>query len=182
MNTLDIIIAIPILWGLFKGFRRGFIVEISTLLALVLGVYGALTFGDLGADYIHRQFNTDPGISRVLGFALLFIVIVVAVYLLGKALEKLIQMVALGLVNKLFGMLFGGLKWALIVGSVLYVVSSIPLTNNWLGKDRQRDSYLYLPMLKILPAIYPIVTSPEWREDIERNLEKVKEDVPLNRG
>ncbi len=181
MNTLDIIIVMPILWGLFKGFRRGFIIEISTLLALILGVYGALTFGDMGGDYIRRQFNTDPQLSRVLGFALLFIIIVVAVFILGKALEKLVQMIALGLVNKLFGMLFGGLKWTLIVGSVLFVLNSIPLTNNWIGEERQQDSYLYQPILKILPAIYPILTNPEWREDIEKGLEKVKNEVPLNR-
>ncbi len=96
---LDICILLPVLWGMFKGFKRGLIIELCTLMALILGVYGAATFGEMGSEYLRETFNTDPRVSGVLGFALLFIIIVILVFIFGKILEGLIKLVALGLVN-----------------------------------------------------------------------------------
>ena len=47
--------------------------------------------------------------------ALTFLLVVVTVHLLAKLLEKMLDLVALGLVNKLAGALFGLLKFALVL-------------------------------------------------------------------
>ena len=44
MNYLDIIIIIPLIWGAYKGFRKGFIIEIASLIALILGIWGGINF------------------------------------------------------------------------------------------------------------------------------------------
>ncbi len=44
MNYLDIIIGLIFFYGLFKGFNRGLIIEAASLLSIIIGILGALTF------------------------------------------------------------------------------------------------------------------------------------------
>ncbi len=57
MNVLDIILAIPILWLAYKGFTKGLIIEISTLAALVLGIYASLHFSYITADFLRNNLD-----------------------------------------------------------------------------------------------------------------------------
>jgi len=172
MPYLDLIIVLPIAWGMLRGFKRGFIIEVCTLMALVLGVYGAATFGDMAAEYLVREFHTDEQLSMVLAFALLFVGIVIVVYFFGKVLESVIKLVALGLVNKLFGMLFGGAKFALILSALLYVWNDFPLTERIIPNDWKQNSYLYTPMSGLAPALYPVLQEQNWLEKLEKQLEE----------
>jgi len=177
---IDICILVPVLWGMFKGFKRGLIIELCTLMALILGVYGAVTFGAMGSDYLQETFNTDPRVSRVLGFALLFVLIVVLVFVFGKILEGLIKLVALGLVNKLFGLLFGGLKFLLIVSGLLYLINGFPLTEDLIPTNEKADSYLYEPASELLPAVYPTLARAKWKDQLEDTLDDIKEGIDFN--
>ena len=47
MNYLDIIIAIPLVWGIVIGFKKGFVIEIASLIAILAGVYGSIHFSIL---------------------------------------------------------------------------------------------------------------------------------------
>ena len=174
---LDIFIAIPILWGMFRGFKRGLIIELCTLMALVLGVYGAATFGDMAGQYLESEFNTNPRISLVLAFSIVFLVIVVAVFLFGKALEGVIKMVALGLVNKLFGLLFGGLKFALIVSSLFFMINGFPITEKLIPTINKKESFLYKPVAAIAPNVYPVLHNKTWMDDLEESFENMKDKV-----
>ena len=174
---LDIIIVIPIIWGMFRGFKRGLIIELCTLMALVLGVYGAASFGDMAGQYLESEFNTDPRISLVLAFSIVFIIIVVAVFLFGKVLEGLIKMVALGIVNKLFGLLFGGLKFAIIVSSLLFMMNGFPLSEKLIPRQWKSDSLIYHPVASIAPKLFPILHNATWIEDLEKHFEGLKEKV-----
>jgi membrane protein required for colicin V production len=165
---------------MFKGFKRGLIIELCTLMALVLGVYGAATFGEMGSDYLRDSFNTDPRVSGVLSFALLFIVIVILVFVFGKILEGLIKLVALGLVNKLFGLLFGGLKFLLIVSALLYLINGFPLTEDLIPPKEKADSYLYEPASELLPSIYPTLAKVSWKEQLEDTLDDIREGIELD--
>ncbi len=177
---LDICLVLPLAWGMFKGFKRGLIIELCTLMALALGVYGAAKLGDWGGEYVHNSFNTDPTLSRVLGFALVFLLIVIAVYFFGKALEKVVKLVALGIFNKLAGLLFGAAKYALVLSAILFLIERFPFTESLLSPDQKSNSYLYEPISGILPVLYPVVTDSGWIDQIENTFEEIKEELQIN--
>ncbi len=52
MNYIDLIIAIPLVWGVFVGFKNGLIIEVASLAALLLGIFGAIHFSDLTANFL----------------------------------------------------------------------------------------------------------------------------------
>lgn len=164
---------------MFKGFKRGLIIELCTLMALLLGIYGAATLGDMGSVYLEESFNTDPRVSKVLAFAILFIAIVILVFLFGKILTGLIKMVALGLVNKIFGLLFGGFKFLLIVSGILYLIDGFPLTEDLIPKEEKADSYLYPPTSTLVPTFYPVLKEADWRREIEKKLDELNDTFNL---
>lgn len=174
---LDIFIAIPLLWGMFRGFRRGLIIELCTLMALVLGVYGAAAFGDMGGSYLQSEFHTEPRVSHVLAFSIIFILIVVIVFIFGKVLEGLIKMVALGIVNKLFGMMFGLLKFALILSGVLFILNGFPLTDNLISNKLKEESYLYAPVQALAPKLFPILKKQTWLNNLEEQFDNFRDNV-----
>ena len=71
MNSLDIAIATPLLYGLIKGFSNGLIKEITDLLSLVLGIYIAVIFSIFLEPHLSGIDNYEQFIP-ILAFAILF--------------------------------------------------------------------------------------------------------------
>jgi len=44
MNYIDIIILAVLAWALFRGFKNGLFIEIASIAALILGIWGAIRF------------------------------------------------------------------------------------------------------------------------------------------
>ncbi len=88
MGYLDIILCIPLIWGLYTGFTKGVIIQMASLLALILGVYGAIVFSNLTQGILTSNFQIDNKYIPIISFATTFIAIVIAVHFLGKVLEK----------------------------------------------------------------------------------------------
>ena len=57
MNTIDIIIGLILIFGTVKGFLRGLFIEVTTLVGLVLGIYGAIHFSYFLGDFL---FGVNP--------------------------------------------------------------------------------------------------------------------------
>ena len=125
MNYIDIIIAIPLLWGLYKGFTKGIILEAATLIALGLAIWGAVKFHDFVTVWMRESLNWTSKYMPVISFALIFIGVLVLVFAIAKLLEKIIKAVALGFLNKLAGGIFGILKFGLILSVIIFLLNAI---------------------------------------------------------
>ncbi len=121
MNTLDLILAIPILIGAYGGFKKGFIVGVLSLLALILGVFGGFYFLNWGVSILISEFGLTGKLIPILAFIIIFIAIIFIVNFIGKLLKKFVQMILLGGVDKIAGALMGALMWAFFVSSLLWV-------------------------------------------------------------
>lgn len=177
MNTLDIIIIIPFLWAAWKGFSKGFIIELCTLMALVLGIYGAIKFSDIIADYLIKNFNTDTEMMPLIAFAITFIGIVILVHLFGRLLEGVIKMAALGLVNKIAGALFSIAKYALIISTLIYLSQGFFENSDILPEDWKKESLLYEPLAELAPTIYPPLQESGFFKKLKEQARELKKDL-----
>jgi len=50
MNFIDIFVAALLLWFGYKGFKKGLVFELVSIVALSLGIYGGLKFSDRTAE------------------------------------------------------------------------------------------------------------------------------------
>ncbi len=155
MNYIDIIIAIPLLWGLYKGFTKGIILEAATLIALGLAIWGAVKFHDFVTVWMRESLNWTSKYMPVISFALIFIGVLVLVFAIAKLLEKIIKAVALGFLNKLAGGVFGILKFGLILSVIIFLLNAIEKNYSFIPPDVKNKSVLYEPVGKIAPLIIP---------------------------
>ena len=93
--------------------------------------------------------------TKITAFAATFVAIVLAISLAGKALTKLADFAALGLLNKLLGALFGGTKIALIISVLLLIFSTLNKSIPFVSNDEIKTSLLYSPIKSLAPMVLP---------------------------
>lgn len=157
MGVLDIVILALLVFGLVNGFKNGFFVEVASLVALIAGVYGAIHFSNYAAEFLMDKVDWDEKIVNNTSFVITFIVIVLLIALAGKALTKLADFAALGILNKFLGSIFGVLKIAVILSVVLIIFDSINKTLPFTDKEDLEDSMLYEPIKSLVPGIFPLI-------------------------
>ena len=168
MNYIDIILCVPLLWGLYKGFTKGLIIEAASIIALGLAVWGGIKFSDFLTGYIHAHFIWDTKYLPVISFAIIFLGILIGVYAIAKLLERLIKAVSLGFVNKLAGGVFGMLKFGLILSVIILVLNAIEKNIHIIPAEAKQKSLLYKPVGKIVPLIIPGIRESKLGDMITR--------------
>lgn len=141
MNILDILIGIPLIYAIYKGFTKGFIYEIATLLALILGVYGAIHFSDFTAEVIQDTFKYESQYMEYISFIVTFIVIVIGINLIGRVMDKTVEAVALGFVNRLLGLAFGLLKGVLILSIVIHLLNYVNDRFSFISEEKKKKVF-----------------------------------------
>jgi len=155
MGFVDIVLGVILVLGLINGFRKGLFVEITSLLSLVLGVYGAIHFSFYLANILENKVSWNPSVIQIAAFAGTFLVIVIAISLLGKILTKIAETIFLGPFNKILGAIFGLVKFALILSVILIIVSRFNKVLKFRDDSKVEQSILYEPLRKFAPAIFP---------------------------
>lgn len=176
LNYVDLVLGILLFYGLFKGFRKGLIFEVCTLLALALGIWGGIHFSDYVADYLIERFNTDTELMPVLSFGIVFIAIVILVHLLGKLLEKVINLTALGVVNRILGALLGMAKVGLVISVLLLIVNRLSPKGHVLDRNEMDSSLLYGYIAPFAPSVIPYFTETSWWDDLRKKANDVADD------
>ncbi|MCX7551171.1 CvpA family protein [Xanthomarina sp. F2636L] len=161
MGVIDIILLGFLLLGLVRGFLKGFFVEVASLVALIAGIYGAIHFSFYAAEMLTNQVDWDEKTINVTAFAITFIVIVLAIALAGKALTKLADFAALGIVNKILGAFFGVLKMTLILSVLINIFDKLNTTIPFLDEEHTENTVLYKPVKSVVPLIFPFVIKAE---------------------
>jgi len=171
MGVLDIIFIIPIVWLAYKGFSKGLIIELATLAALALGIYASLHFSYITADFLKDNFEMNQKYLGILSFIITFILVVIALNLLGKLLEKIIDLVALSFLNKAFGGFFGVLKAVIFLSFIIYFVNKFDKNRYIFSSSLTTESMLYIYIEDVAPVIVNFYNGIDEEDGV---LEKVK--------
>ena len=122
METLDIIILLPLAWGTYKGFTKGFVMELVSLLAFILGIIIAFKFMHLGIDLIRPYLDSDS-LLPVASFILIFAAVVIGINFIGKILKKFLDYTLLGNLDDIAGAIVGFLKWSFGLSVILWLMN-----------------------------------------------------------
>jgi len=179
MNYLDIIFLIPLLFALYRGFKKGMVHMVASLAALVLGILGAIKLRPMFASLLDSIFDISPNYMNVIAFSVAFVSIVLVVHLLAFLVEKLIKAVALNLVNRLLGMGIGLLVTAFILSMILWPVNQVNAEKQIIKPERIEGSIFYKPLSAFAPAVFPYLKKQDWKEFIPKNKEDEENVVPV---
>lgn len=172
MNALDLLLALPLLWGLYKGYKNGFILETATFVGLLAGTYAAVHFSGIAESYLGALIGADPEWASLIAFAITFLAVLLLVHLLARAIRGMIRFVALGLVDRLFGSLFGLLKMTLFLAVILILVRSMsPGSERGIPPEMVEDSLILRNMDKVTEEVMEWDLGEEWSFERDQEAE-----------
>ena len=172
MNFLDIIFIVPLLFALYRGFKKGLIHMIGSLVALLLGIIGAIKLRPVFAALLDSVFNIAPEHLNVIAFAVAFVAIVLLVHIVAFLVDKLIKAVALNFVNRLLGMAFGLVVTAFVISMILWPVNEVNKGKQIIKPNHIEGSLLYKPLSAFAPAVFPYLKKQEWKQYVPKKNKK----------
>ncbi len=175
MNYIDFIILVFLVFGLMKGYTDGLVKELASLLALIVGIWGAIKFSSFTAGKLYDFFDMTGNYVGIIAFLITFILIVIVIHFVGTVVDKFIDSIALGFLNRLLGIVFGVFKTALILSVIFVVLNAIDARHHFLPKEKIEQSHFYNPIADIAPALFPIIGEGSFDKSFDRFKKKPEE-------
>ena len=165
MNYLDIALIIPIVYGLIQGFSRGIVKEVTSLVSLIIGVYIAINFSFYLDVHLEGLIQKNKELIPIISFTIVFAATLIVIRVIGYLLEKITNALALGIISKLLGAIFGSIKIAVLLSALIFFEQKIEL----IPKDVLKNSILKEPIENMLVVLIPEITE---HKDIIKDIEK----------
>ena len=170
MNYLDIALIIPLIYGLVQGFSRGIVKEVTSLVSLIIGIYIAINFSFYLDSYLSDFFKDNKELIPIVSFAIVFGATLVIIKTLGFLLEKITNALALGIISKLLGAIFGSIKIAVLLGALIFFEQKAEI----IPKDVVKESMLKEPIENVLAVLVPEISE---HKDLLKDIEKKAKDA-----
>jgi membrane protein required for colicin V production len=171
MNYFDIIVLIPVLWFGYKGFTKGFVIEIASVAALLLGLWGGIKLSSYLTVIMTDNFGWESAYNPLIAFGVVFIVIVIFVHLIARLIDKLVKSVSLSFFNRIAGALFGAAKVVLIISIIILMFNKVDERSDFITDEFKEGSLLYKPIAGIVPAILPVVEKIDYKNENKKTNE-----------
>ncbi len=157
MTWIDAVIIIVFLYFIITAFTAGFIREVISTAAAVLGVVVAGLFYDNVRDSLLSSIDNERTAS-IAAFLIIFLGITLAGQLLGMVVHPAITVLQLGIFDQLLGAIFGAAKAFVLVEVMLILFITYP---RWDLDKKINDSQFAsvmvdasAPVLKVLPDVF----------------------------
>lgn len=170
MGLLDWIIIAIMGFLAFRGFRRGFVVQLLDVLGAIVALIAAFRWFEPLGGLISRLLGCSPTLGSILAFILIAVSFSGIVSLCGLIWRRKTKTNPVSFVDSLGGAVFGALKGVLIVGFLLVIIGTIPVpsVHAWVGESGlahdigQVTPKLYGILERSLPANVPrLLITPE---------------------
>ncbi|MES1224809.1 MAG: CvpA family protein [Bacteroidota bacterium] len=125
--TIDILFSILMVFAVIKGYQKGLIVAVFSLIAFIIGIAAAMKLSTVVAGYIGKGVNVSDRWLPVVSFILVFIIVVIAVRWAAALLQKAVEMVLLGWVNRIGGIIVYSVLYITIFSVVLFYAQQLKL-------------------------------------------------------
>jgi membrane protein required for colicin V production len=142
---LDIIFAVVVILAIIKGYQRGLIVGLFSLLAIIIGLAAAIKLSTVVAGYIGKAIKISDTWLPVISFAIVFIIVVLLVRLGANMIQKTVEISMLGWINRLGGILFYLSIYIIVYSVILFYAEQIKLLQP--ATENESATYSYIQPL-----------------------------------
>ncbi|MBQ3645151.1 MAG: CvpA family protein [Synergistaceae bacterium] len=137
----DGVMAVVLIFFMYRGIKRGFSGEIIGLVGLTVGIFCALNFLDPAVNLFYKYIDApslDKNIVSLICAVAIFFAVEIVFALISAVLSYLVKVTKLSLMDHFFGMLIGIIKTAFIV---IFIYAVMSMFSNVLPSDWVNDSY-----------------------------------------
>lgn len=128
MNFVDVLLLLPLAYGLIRGLIKGLIHELASILAILLGIYFAYLYASDLSLWLKNHWTASENTLYIAGYIGVFTLVSLTVFAIAFLFTKMLKMMALGMVNRVLGGLFGFAKSLLLLCLFLF------FTQPWFNK------------------------------------------------
>jgi membrane protein required for colicin V production len=172
-SLFNFLIVVTLIWGIYKGYKQGFIVQTIALFALLAGVFIA---GKLSMGFYNVLVDKSAVPLRnlpVIAFAVMYGPILFGANWVALSVLKQISSAPQTLYTKLLGGFFGGLKYLFIASIFLLFVDRIDRSFQIITEEERADAFMYKPVLKFSTLVMPVL-----KFDVRAaQAEEIEEDI-----
>jgi len=122
---IDVVVFILLIVAIFKGLRKGLIVAVFSFLAFIVGLAAAVKLSTAMANYIGNNVSISQRWLPFIAFIIVFIIVVLLIRLGAKLLQGGVQMVMLGWINRIGGVVFYILIYFFILSILLFYATQL---------------------------------------------------------
>jgi len=113
--------------AVYKGYRKGFIVAVFAVIALIIGLAAALKLSATVAIYLQNNVTISIKWLPFVSFVLVLFLVILLVNIVGKLIQKTFEMAMLGWVNRIAGIILYSLLYTIIFSVFLFYADKIHL-------------------------------------------------------
>lgn len=165
MNILDLIVCLVLLVALFNGWRKGFILQLCSLVAVVAAIVLASRYGAEAGAFL----KLDAQYAEPAGFVVVLLVAMLLITLAARLVRKIFRFAGFGLVDILLGVTVAAAKYLLLLSLAFAAFEKINVNYSLLSKEKIEASKGYEPVRNLSRQILPFVG---WVSDEVEKLHK----------
>ncbi len=124
---LDIIFAVIIVLAILKGYQKGLVVGLFSLVTVIVGLAAAMKLSTVVAGYIGKAVKVSDQWLPIISFAVVFFIILLLIRLGARAIEKTVELVMLGWVNKVAGVIFFAAIYTTVFSVLLFYTEQMKI-------------------------------------------------------
>jgi membrane protein required for colicin V production len=152
LSTLDIFILVPLLYGAYKGYKKGVIMEGISILSLILGLLVGFKLLNTSIQYLKPYIAPQLGTRALpyLGFLAVFLPTFYLTHKIGYLFRNSLRKTFIGTFDSLGGGLLGVLTWGFGLSMILWTGTQIGIK---VPQDQIKTSKLYTYIEPVAPKI-----------------------------
>ncbi|UEG50503.1 CvpA family protein [Ferruginibacter lapsinanis] len=139
---IDIFFAILIIIAIVKGYQKGLIIALFSIVAFIIGIVAAVKLSSVVATYLQNHTSIAGKWLPVISFAVVFLGVILLVRLGAKVIEKTFQFAMLGWVNRIGGIILYALLYTIIFSILLFYAEKIHLLDSSVTQASQTYPYV----------------------------------------
>lgn len=124
---IDLVFVVVLLLALLHGYRRGLIVGVFSLVAIIVGLAAAIKLSAVVSAWLGKSVRISDQWLPIISFAVVFLAVVLLIRLGALALEKIVKTVMMGWVNRIGGMIFFAAIYFIVFSVVLFYLEKMGL-------------------------------------------------------
>ena len=141
--------------AIFKGLSRGFILSLFSIVAFIVGLAAALKLSSVVANRLaNYQYLNSKWIPFV-SFVLVFIAVAILVKIFASVIQKFAEILMLGWLNKLAGIVLFVLLYGIIYSVFLFYGTQLHI----IQEESIQTSMIYPYVCPLAPKIMNIIGS-----------------------
>ncbi len=151
MNVIDLLVCLVLLVALWNGWRRGFILQVCSLAAVVIAIWLAAHFGAATGEAL----RIDPAYAPAAGFTAVLVAAVLAVAVLARLLRKIFRFAGFGPLDILLGILAAVVKYMLLLSVLFAAIDRFNVDYALIPAETVASSRTWRPVRSLSHSLLP---------------------------